>query len=75
MTQEKLDLLKFSSVRVAKLGASATQIVRSNVLKAQTLFAFAHNVPDNVLRDTSTPARALSAHRAEDSAVLQFGSG
>jgi hypothetical protein len=34
MTQEKLDLLKFSTVGVAQLGASATQIVRRNVLKA-----------------------------------------
>jgi hypothetical protein len=33
MAQEKLNLLKFSTVGVAQLGASATQIVRRNVLK------------------------------------------
>jgi hypothetical protein len=75
MTQQKLDLLKFSTVGVAQLGASATQIVRRYVLKAHTLCAFAHNVPDNVLRDSSTPARAVSAHRAEYTAMLQVSSG
>jgi hypothetical protein len=49
MAQEKLDLLKFSAVGVAQLGASPTQIVRRNVLKAQTLCAFAHNAPNNIL--------------------------
>jgi hypothetical protein len=75
MTQEKLDLHKFSAVGVAQLGASATQIVRRNVLKAQTLCAFAHNVPDNILGDSSTRARTVSAHRAKDSAMLQVSSG
>ncbi len=70
MTQEKLDLLKFSPVGVAQLGASAAQIVRRNVLKAKTLCAFAHNVPDNVLGDSSPPARAVSAHSAEYTAML-----
>jgi len=70
MAQEKLDLLKFSSVGVAQLGARATKIVRRNVLKAKTLCTFAHNVPDNVLGDSSTPARAVSAHRAEYTAML-----
>jgi hypothetical protein len=32
MTQEKLDLLKFATVGVAQLGASAAQIVRRYVL-------------------------------------------
>jgi hypothetical protein len=70
MTQEKLDLLKFSSVGVAQLGASAPKIVRRNVLKAQTLCAFANDIPDYVLGDSSTPARAVSAHRAEYTAML-----
>jgi hypothetical protein len=56
MTQEKLDLLKFSSVGVAQLGASAPQIVRSDVLKAKTFCAFANDIPDNVLGDSSPPA-------------------
>jgi hypothetical protein len=70
MTQKKLNLLKFSTVGVAQLGASATQIVRRNVLKAQTLCAFAHNVPYNVLGDSSTSARTVSAHCAEYTAML-----
>jgi hypothetical protein len=75
MAQEKLNLLKFSTVGVAQLGASATQIVRRNGLKAKTLCAFAHNVPDNILGDSSPPARAVSAHRAEYAAMLQVSSG
>ena len=74
MTQEKLDLLKFSTIGVAQLGASATQIVRRNVLQTQTLCALAHNVPDYVLGDSSPPARAVSAYRAEYTAMLQVSS-
>ena len=44
MAQEKLNLFKLSTVGVAQLGASATQIVRRNVLKAQTLCAFANDI-------------------------------
>jgi hypothetical protein len=75
MTQQKLDLLKFSTIGVAQLGASATQIVRRYVLQPETLRAFAHNVPDNILGNSSPPARAVSAHRAEYTAMLQFRSG
>jgi hypothetical protein len=60
---------------MAQLGASAAQIVRRNVLKAHTLCAFAHNVPDNILGDPSPPAQAVSAHRAEYTAMLQVSSG
>jgi hypothetical protein len=70
MAQEKLNLLKFSTIGVAQLGASATKVVRRNVLKAQTLCAFAHNIPHNVLGDSSTPTRAMSAHRAEYTAMF-----
>jgi hypothetical protein len=70
MAQEKLNLLKLSAVGVAQLGASATQIVRRNVLKAQTLCAFANDTPDNVLGDSSTPARAVPAYRAENTVML-----
>jgi hypothetical protein len=75
MTQQKLDLFKLSTIGVAQLGASATQIVRRYVLQPQTLRAFAHNVPDNILGNSSPPARAVSAHRAEYTAMLQFRSG
>jgi hypothetical protein len=44
MTQEKLNLLKFSTVGVTQLGASAPKVVRRNVLKAQTLCAFANDI-------------------------------
>ena len=75
MAQEKLNLFKLSTVGVAQLSASAAQIVRRNVLKAQTLGAFANDIPDNVLGNSSPPARTVSAHRAEYTAMLQFRSG
>jgi hypothetical protein len=54
-------LLKFSTVGVAKLSASSTKVVRRNVLKAHALCAFAYDIPDNILRDPSPPARSVSA--------------
>jgi hypothetical protein len=75
MAQEKLDLLKFSSVGVAQLGASAPQIVRRNVLKTQTFCAFANDIPNNVLGNSSPPARSVSAHRAKYTAMLQVSRG
>jgi hypothetical protein len=39
MPEQELYLLKFSTVGVAQLGASATKIVRRNVLNAKTLCA------------------------------------
>jgi hypothetical protein len=59
MTQEKLDLLKFSTVGMAQLGASAAKIVRRYVLKAQTHCAFAHIVPASNSR-LSRPESAAS---------------
>jgi hypothetical protein len=75
VTQEKLDFLKFSTVGVAQLGASAPKIVRRNVLKTHTFCAFANDIPDNILGDPSPPAQAVSAHRAEYTAMLQVSSG
>jgi hypothetical protein len=70
MTQEKLDLLKFSTVGMAQLGASAAKIVRRYVLKAHTLCAFANDIPDNILGDLSPPARTVLAHRAKYTAMI-----
>ena len=59
MAQEKLNLFKFSTVRVAQIGTSATKIVRRYVLKAQTHCAFAHIVPASNSR-LSSPESAAS---------------
>jgi hypothetical protein len=55
MTEQKLNLLKFTATVVAQLRAGSAEIMRCNVLQASFLAAGSNHVPDNVLRDPPRP--------------------
>src|SRR5205807_1566438 len=69
MSQQELDLLKFTTAIMAQLRTGSPQIMRSNVLQSGLLAARSDHVPDNVLRDTITPHFSQSGDRSKDFAV------
>jgi hypothetical protein len=55
VTQQKLDLLQFTTAVVTQFRAGPPQIMRGNVLQSGFLAAGSDHVPDNVLRDATAP--------------------
>jgi hypothetical protein len=55
MPQKELDLLQFTSVYVAQLRTGPPKIVRSEVIKLNPLGTASNDIPDDILRDSSTP--------------------
>jgi hypothetical protein len=68
MTKKELNLLQFSAIDMAELGARATEIVRCEMVQLHSLSAPSDHVPDDILRDPLTPRFPLPANGAEDSA-------
>jgi len=69
MPEQELDLLKLTTIAVAKFRASSSQVVRCNVLQARSLAASSDYVPDNVLRDAPAPHRLQPRDCSKDFAV------
>jgi hypothetical protein len=55
MPQQELNLLKFSTARVAQLRAGSAQVMRRNMLQARSLAATLDHVPHYILRDAFSP--------------------
>src|SRR6266849_515297 len=58
MSQQELNLLKFTTAAVAQLGTGSPQVVRCNMLQARFLAAASDYVPHNILRDAFAPHRS-----------------
>jgi hypothetical protein len=55
MPQKELDLLQFTPGHVAKLCTGPPKIVGSEVIKLNPLGTASNDIPDNILRDSSSP--------------------
>jgi hypothetical protein len=55
MAQKELDLLQFTSDYVAELCTGPSKIVRSEVIKLNPLGTTSNDIPNDILRDSSTP--------------------
>jgi hypothetical protein len=55
MPQKELDLLQFTSVYVTQLRTGLSKIVRSEVIELDPLRTASNDIPDDILRDSSTP--------------------
>src|SRR4029077_6886691 len=55
MPQQELNLLTFSTARVAQLRAGSAQVMRRNMLQARSLAATLDHVPHYILRDAFSP--------------------
>jgi hypothetical protein len=55
MPQQELNLLEFSTARVAQLRAGSAQVMRRNMLQARSLAATLDHVPHYILRDAFPP--------------------
>jgi hypothetical protein len=75
MAKQELNLLKLTSMGVAKLGTGARQILRSKALNANPIRAIANCVPDNVFRDTMAPDFAVLTDGAKNSSFWQLSRG
>jgi len=73
MPQQELNLLQLSSTVLTQLRAGPPQIVRGNMLQARSLAAGSDHVPDNVLRDATTPDLSQPGDRSKDSALTDPG--
>ena len=68
MTEKELNLFQFTAIHMAELCARSPEIVWSEMVQLHPLSAPSHHVPNDILGDSLTPRRPMSAHRAEDSA-------
>jgi hypothetical protein len=55
MPQKELYLLQFTSVYVAQLRTGPPKIVRCEVIKFNSSGTASNDIPDDILRDSSTP--------------------
>jgi hypothetical protein len=55
MPEKELDLLQFTPVYVAQFRAGPPKIVRGEVIKLNPLGTASNHIPDDILRDSSTP--------------------
>src|ERR1043165_9240852 len=73
MAEQELNLLQFSSGRVAPARTAATKIVRGKLFNSGPLGAFPYDVPDDVLRETISPYHTVLADRSKYATVLDTG--
>jgi hypothetical protein len=73
VSEQKLNLLKFSAICVAQLRTSPTQIVRRDTRQSCSLATTSHDVPDDILRETRTPDFSRPGHSAEDFSLGDLG--
>jgi len=64
VSQQELNLLKFSAIGVAQLRTSPTQIVRRDMLQSCSLATASHYVPDDVLRNAEASDFSRPGHSA-----------
>jgi hypothetical protein len=55
MPRRNWELLEFTSVYVVQLRTGPSTIVRSEVIKLNPLGTTSNDIPDDILRDSSTP--------------------
>ena len=67
MTKQELNLFQFAAIHVAELGAGSPKIVWSEMVQLNPLSDPSDDVPDDVLGDSLTPRRPMTANGAEDS--------
>ncbi|HXS78278.1 MAG TPA: hypothetical protein VN753_19020 [Terracidiphilus sp.] len=66
MTEEELNLLQLAAIHMAELGACSAKIVWCEMVWPNPLSDPSHHVPNDLLRDSLTPRRPVSADGAED---------
>ena len=49
MTKKELNLLQFSAIDMTELGASATEMVRCEMVQLHSLSASSDHLPDDIL--------------------------
>jgi hypothetical protein len=73
MTQQELNLLKLSAVRVAQLRTGSPQIMRGNMLQARSLAAGLDYVPHHILRDAFPPYLSRPGDGSKDPSLRYPG--
>ena len=68
MSKKELNLLQLTAIQMTQLGARPTKIMWCEIVQLHPLSAPSNHVPDDILRDSLTPRRPMSANSAEDSA-------
>ena len=75
VSEQELDLLKFSTGHVAQASAGAAHIMRSQIRDARGCAVSPHHTPDYFLRYTITPDCAGIADTPEEPSVRDLCSG
>ena len=73
MSQQELNLLKLSAVRVAQLRTRPAQVMRCNMLQARSLAAGLDYVPYDILRDAFSPHLSRSGNGSKDPSLRDPG--
>ena len=73
MPQEELDLFDFATRGVAQLCAGSAQIVWCNMIQLRPFGTPPNHVPDDVLGNTFSPGRSVTAHGPENAASADLG--
>ena len=55
MSEEELDLFELSAIHMAQFCAGPAQIMGSKMIELQPLRAPSNDIPDDILRDSSSP--------------------
>jgi hypothetical protein len=73
VSQEELDLFDFAARGMAQLCAGPTQIMWSEAVQLDPFRTLPNDVADDILGDTFSPWRSLSANGPEDPALTNLG--
>ena len=73
MTKEELNLFQFPAIHMTELRAGSPEIVWCEMVQLDSLSAPSDDVPDDILGNSLSPRRPMSANRPEDSALGNLG--
>jgi hypothetical protein len=73
MPQQELNLLQFTTARVAQLRTGSPKVMRCNMLQARSLAAALDHVPHDILRDAFSPHLSRSGNCSKDSSLRDLG--
>jgi hypothetical protein len=68
MTEKELNLLQLPAIRMAEFCASSPEVVWSEEFQLHPFSTPSDNVPNDILGDTITSRRPMTAYGSEDSA-------
>jgi hypothetical protein len=73
VSQQKLDLLNLAAVYMAELRACSAKIMRNEMIELHPFRTFPNHVPYDVLGNSFTPRRSMTANGPKDSACVDPG--